>query len=88
VLSACDPDVTSPNTVPAEYIGAPAALLEPGAKAVVGSLWSVDDISTDLAIERFYSCTLPRRNCRFRPGQGSALAARGDCTEIALPFRR
>jgi CHAT domain-containing protein len=54
-LSACETGLTSIEPERAdEYVGLPAGFLLAGAPAVVASLWSVDDLSTSLLMERFY----------------------------------
>jgi CHAT domain-containing protein len=54
-LSACETGLTSIEPGQAdEYVGLPAGFLLAGAPAVVASLWSVDDLSTALLMERFY----------------------------------
>jgi CHAT domain-containing protein len=53
VLSACETGIPGTN-LPDEVIGLPAGLLQAGAAGVVGSLWSVNDLSTAMLMERFY----------------------------------
>jgi tetratricopeptide (TPR) repeat protein len=53
VLSACDtafPDAQAPD----EAIGFPSALVEAGVAGVIGSLWSVSNVSTAVLLTRFY----------------------------------
>ncbi len=54
VLSACEtafpPELTSPD----EIIALPTSLMVAGIPAVVGSLWSVADVSTAILMARFY----------------------------------
>jgi len=53
VLSACETGV--PGTkLPDEVVGLPAGLMQAGAAGVVGSLWSVADVSTAMLMARFY----------------------------------
>ena len=53
VLSACETGI--PGTkLPDEVIGLPAGLLQAGVAGVVASLWSVNDMSTAMLMERFY----------------------------------
>jgi CHAT domain-containing protein len=40
--------------LPDEVIGLPTGLLQAGAAAVIGSLWSVDDLATAVLLARFY----------------------------------
>lgn len=53
-LSACETGITDVSQSPDEYIGLPAGFMQAGAPAVVSSLWTVDDRSTALLMERFY----------------------------------
>jgi CHAT domain-containing protein len=59
-LSACETGVTDVSQSPDEYVGMPAGFLQAGAPAVVSSLWTVDDESTLLRMERFYHNHLER----------------------------
>ena len=53
VLSACETGV--PGTeLPDEVISLPSAWMQAGMPGVVGSLWSVDDMSTAMLMARFY----------------------------------
>jgi CHAT domain-containing protein len=53
-LSACETGLTDTRQAPDEYLGLPAGFLRAGAQAVVSTLWSVNDLSTMLLMERFY----------------------------------
>lgn len=53
VLSACETAVPG-SQLPDEVIGLPTGLLAAGAAGVLGSLWSVADVSTMLVMIRFY----------------------------------
>jgi CHAT domain-containing protein/tetratricopeptide (TPR) repeat protein len=53
-LSACETGISDVSQSPDEYIGLPAGFLQAGAPALVSSLWTVDDRSTALLMERFY----------------------------------
>ncbi|RLC53720.1 MAG: hypothetical protein DRI80_19855, partial [Chloroflexota bacterium] len=54
-LSACETGLVEMRRgLAEEYIGLPSALLEAGARAVVASLWAVDDLATALLMRRFY----------------------------------
>jgi hypothetical protein len=55
VLSACQSGLTDLTTLAREYIGLPTAFLEAGSPSVLSTLWSVDDASTMLLIDRFYA---------------------------------
>ena len=55
VLSACQTAITDFQRVPDESIGLPGGFLQTGLPAVVGTLWSVNDLSTALLMHRFYS---------------------------------
>lgn len=53
VLSACETGV--PGTeLPDEVVGLPVGFMQAGAAGVVASLWSVNDRSTAMLMERFY----------------------------------
>jgi CHAT domain-containing protein len=54
VLSACQTGLTDFRTVPDEAIGFPAGFLEAGVPNAVGTLWSVEEISTALLLAKFY----------------------------------
>ncbi len=55
-LSACETGITDIfNGNADEFVGLPAGFMVAGVPCVVGSLWSVPDISTALLMERFYS---------------------------------
>jgi CHAT domain-containing protein len=54
-LSACETGLTEMGRGLAdEYIGLPGVLLQAGARAVVASLWAVNDLATALLMWRFY----------------------------------
>ena len=54
VLSACQSGVPGMHLI-GEVIGLPTALLQAGATAVIGTMWAIDDLTTVLLIDRFYS---------------------------------
>jgi len=54
VLSACQTGLTDFRKVPDEAVGLPAGFLQAGVPTVLGTLWSVEDLSTALLMERFY----------------------------------
>jgi CHAT domain-containing protein/tetratricopeptide (TPR) repeat protein len=58
VLSACQTGVVDFDKLPEEAIGLPGGFLQAGAPGVVGTLWSVDDLSTALLMAKFYSLHL------------------------------
>ena len=52
-LSACETGI--PGTkLPDEVVGLPTGWLQAGVAGVVASLWSVNDLSTAMLMERFY----------------------------------
>lgn len=53
VLSACETGISGPE-LPDEVISLPAGLVHAGVAGVVGSLWSVSDLSTAMLMARFY----------------------------------
>jgi len=55
VLSACQTAITDSNKLPDEAIGLPAGFLQAGVPGVVGTLWSVNDLSTALLMINFYN---------------------------------
>ena len=57
-LSACQTAITDFRRVPDESIGLPGGFLQAGVPAVVGTLWSVNDLSTALLMHRFYELHL------------------------------
>ncbi len=64
-LSACETSI--PGTeLPAEVINLPSGLLQAGVAGVVGSLWSVSDLSTMMLMTKFYD--LWRRK-QFEPSE-------------------
>ena len=54
VASACQTAITDFVNLPDEAIGLVNGCLHAGAAAVIGTLWSVDDLSTALLMTRFY----------------------------------
>ena len=54
VLSACETGLVDRN-VPTEFTGMIGAMLQLGAKGIVGSMWPVSDLATCLLFSRFYS---------------------------------
>jgi CHAT domain-containing protein len=54
VLSACETGVPGLELID-EMIGLPAGMMQAGVPGVVGSLWSVDDMSTAMLMACFYS---------------------------------
>ncbi len=58
VLSACQTALTDVRRSTDEAIGLPAGFLMAGVRGVVGTLWSVNDVSTALAMTRFYELQL------------------------------
>ena len=68
VASACETAVTDFTGLPDESIGLPAGFLQGGTPAMVGTLWSVADISTALLITRFFEFHL---GCGDQAGDGA-----------------
>jgi CHAT domain-containing protein len=54
VASACQTAITDFTNLPDEAIGLTSGCLHAGAPAVIGTLWSVNDLSTALLMTRFY----------------------------------
>jgi CHAT domain-containing protein len=57
-LSACQTALSDFRTVPDESFGFPSAFLAIGVPAVIGTLGSVNDLSTAILMLRFYSLYL------------------------------
>lgn len=55
VLSACETAMARVTTMPDEFMGFPAPLLDHGAGAVVATLWPVDDAAAAVLMGRFYA---------------------------------
>lgn len=55
VLSACETAMSRVTTMPDEFMGFPAALLDHGVAAVVATLWPVDDAAAAVLMGRFYT---------------------------------
>jgi len=53
-LSACETSIASDKTITSEYVGLSSAFLYAGASSVIGSLWSVTDISSAFLMAKFY----------------------------------
>ncbi len=75
VASACQTAVTDVARLPDEAIGLPSALLGAGAAAVLGTLWSVDDLSTALLLSHYYACLLPAGSSGDEAEPATALRA-------------
>jgi CHAT domain-containing protein len=54
VMSACQTGMTAVDDLPEEVIGLPSGFMHAGVPAVVGALWSVDDVSTAVLMRAFY----------------------------------
>jgi CHAT domain-containing protein len=57
-LSACQTAITDFRRLPDESIGLPGGFLQAGVPAVIGTLWSINDLSTALLMHRFYELHL------------------------------
>ncbi|MDX2136930.1 MAG: CHAT domain-containing protein [Chloroflexota bacterium] len=60
VLSACETGIVDFDNVPDEFVGLPAGFMQAGAAAVISSLWTVEDRSTALLMERMYKYMLDK----------------------------
>jgi CHAT domain-containing protein/tetratricopeptide (TPR) repeat protein len=58
VLSACQTAITDFKDLPEEAIGLPGGFVQAGVPGVVGTLWSVNDLSTMLLMVKFYEAHL------------------------------
>ena len=54
VLSACESGLSDIDRIADEFIGFPGALMTIGARAVLGTLWPVDDCASAILTARFY----------------------------------
>jgi len=57
-LSACETGQTEAHKWPDEFVGLPAAFMQAGARAVVSTLWAVEDVSSALLMAHFYRAHL------------------------------
>lgn len=55
VLSACETGLIDVRQSPDEFFGLSSGFLQAGAPTVISTLWRVNDLSTMLLMERFYS---------------------------------
>jgi CHAT domain-containing protein len=60
ILSACETGMSDASDPADEFVGLPATLIACGASTVVGSLWSISDVSTALMITKAFSTMDPR----------------------------
>lgn len=70
VLSACETGLTDLN-VPSEALGLPNAFLQSGVPGVISTLWTVNDGSTALLMDKFYKLN---REHNFDPPKALAKA--------------
>jgi CHAT domain-containing protein len=61
VLSACQTGVADPTDLADEYLGLTAGFLFSGARAVISTLWPVNDLATMLLMEQLYRHQLNRK---------------------------
>lgn len=54
VLSACQTAISDFRRLPDEAIGLPGGILQAGAAGVIGTLWSVNDLSTTFFMHKLY----------------------------------
>jgi CHAT domain-containing protein len=66
-LSACETGLSDLNSLSDEVVGLSSGFLYAGCNNVVGSLWSVPDISTGLLMAQFYRL-LMAQTCQGQPG--------------------
>lgn len=71
-LSACETGMSDVAHFEDEYVGLPGAFLYAGSRAVVCSLWVVNDLSTTLLMVKFYE-TLKELSARGRGDVATAL---------------
>ena len=61
VLAACETSVVDPEDQADEYLGLASGFLFGGTRAVISTLWPVDDLSTALLMKEFYRIHLTER---------------------------
>ncbi|MFN9659818.1 MAG: CHAT domain-containing protein, partial [Cyanobacteriota bacterium] len=66
-LSACETGLSDLNSLSDEVVGLSSGFLYAGCNSVIGSLWSVPDISTGLLMAQFYRL-LMAQTCQGQPG--------------------
>jgi len=54
VLSACKSGLVAPDRLPDEYASLPAAFIAARTRAVISTLWNVDDVATSKLMSEFY----------------------------------
>jgi CHAT domain-containing protein len=59
VLSGCETGMSDYGALSDEVLGLPMGFLQAGVPGVIGSLWSVNDLSTALLMRKFYELLLP-----------------------------
>lgn len=64
VLSACQTALVEVENLPEEVLGLHTGFLQAGVPGVVGTLWSVNDLSTAYLMLKFYQNLLPPRNLK------------------------
>jgi len=87
-LSACESGLVG-TQLPDEVVGLGMAFLEAGASAVVSTLWSVEDISTAILVERFYAnwAGSPRMHCLQALREAQSWLRRATAQEMRLAER-
>jgi CHAT domain-containing protein/tetratricopeptide (TPR) repeat protein len=53
-LSACETGLSGPNSLSDEFVGLSSGFLYAGCNSVIGTLWTVNDLSTGLLMGQFY----------------------------------
>jgi CHAT domain-containing protein len=53
-LSACETGLSGPNSLSDEFVGLSSGFLYAGCNSVIGTLWTVNDLSTGLLMGEFY----------------------------------
>jgi CHAT domain-containing protein/tetratricopeptide (TPR) repeat protein len=88
VLSACQTAIVDFENLPDEAIGLPGGFLTAGVPGVIGSLWSVSDLSTPILMERLYYFHLKgKMSPAAALGQAQKWLRRATAQELGLAER-
>ena len=71
-LSACETGLSELNSLSDEFVGLSSGFLYAGCNSVIGTLWTVDDLSTGLLMGEFYR--LLKQQEQTQPSTDVALA--------------
>jgi CHAT domain-containing protein len=74
-LSACETGLSGPNSLSDEFVGLSSGFLYAGCNSVIGTLWTVNDLSTGLLMGQFYRLLKQQEQAQQR-------------TEVALALKQ